>query len=64
MVLVITETSLKLDAVLMDDLLPGSVITVFSLNKALVSIIGLMTSFECRSTNIIALLKSKAYETK
>lgn len=44
MVLVITGTSLKLDAVFMDDLLPGSVIAAFSLNKALVSIIGLMTS--------------------
>ena len=34
MVLVIIGTSLKLDAVLMDDLHPGSVITAFALNKA------------------------------
>jgi len=33
-VLVIIGTSLKLDAVLMDDLHPGSVITAFALNKA------------------------------
>ena len=76
MVLVIIGTSLKLDAVLMDDLHPGSVITAFALNKAstiyywvddiLLNFSSSIEkkkrhSFEFRSTGIITLLKVVMY---
>ena len=62
MVLVIIGTSLKLDAVLMDDLHPGSVITAFALNKASTIyywVDDILLKF--RSIGIITLLKVVMY---
>jgi len=61
-VLVIIGTSLKLDAVLMDDLHPGSVITAFALNKASTIyywVDDILLKF--RSIGIITLLKVVMY---